>query len=249
MAFTLNGLDRWVLAEVATLEDVAQFGVAAKFALAVVLLLQPFGMWWMPKRFDVLYGENGHQEATRFTSYGLVGAMVIAIGVAFAAPIAIDVLLPESYQFAAKLTAVLVAAALFKEMAELVNLGTYAGKTSYAQLVISAVSAVLAFLTLWWWGAEFGVFGVLAALLFAQSVRFLLFYFVGQRIFKLPYAAVPLCTLAAICFVWLYVSTMDMATVTRVVLVIVAPLSVCIVGQRLGLLPAFSTDLLRRRTA
>ncbi|MEI8609484.1 oligosaccharide flippase family protein [Enterovibrio sp. Hal110] len=52
MAFSLNGLDRWVLADVASLEDVAQFGVAAKFALAVVLLLQPFGMWWMPKRFD-----------------------------------------------------------------------------------------------------------------------------------------------------------------------------------------------------
>ncbi|MDD1783947.1 oligosaccharide flippase family protein [Enterovibrio sp. ZSDZ35] len=249
MAFTLNGLDRWVLAEVATLEDVAQFGVAAKFALAVVLLLQPFGMWWMPKRFDVLYGENGHHQATRFTSYGLIAAMCIAIVVALSAPIAIDLLLPDSYQFAAQLTAVLVAAALFKEMAELVNLGTYAGKTSYAQLAISAISAVLAFITLWWWGKEFGVFGVLAALLFSQSVRFTLFYLVGQRVFRLPYSVGPLCALSGLCFLWLFISSLDIGFSARIVLVIAAPLSVCVAGQKFGLLPALPANLLRRGVA
>lgn len=99
MAFTLNGLDRWVLAEVSTLEDVAQFGVAAKFGLAVVLLLQPFGMWWMPKRFDVLYDVNGRERAARFTCYGIVAVMLIAVFVAFAAPIIIGLMLPGTYQW------------------------------------------------------------------------------------------------------------------------------------------------------
>ena len=70
LAFTLNGLDRWILAQHATLEQVAHFGVAAKFAIAVVLLLQPYGMWWMPKRFEILFGDDGAQRVVLYTGTG-----------------------------------------------------------------------------------------------------------------------------------------------------------------------------------
>lgn len=79
VAFALNGLDRWVLADYASLTDVAQFAVAAKFALAVVLLLQPFGMWWLPRRFEVINEPGGHKKAAHFIALGIVLALIITV--------------------------------------------------------------------------------------------------------------------------------------------------------------------------
>ncbi len=87
---------------------------------------------------------------------------------------------------AAAFTVFLIIAALFKEMAELVNLGSFASDTTYAQMGINAVSAILAVSTLWWWGNSYGVYGVLLALVFTQGVRFLLFYLVSQYLYRLP---------------------------------------------------------------
>ncbi|WP_407334212.1 lipopolysaccharide biosynthesis protein [Enterovibrio sp. 27052020O] len=249
MAFTLNGLDRWVLADVSSLEELAQFGVAAKFGLAVVLLLQPFGMWWMPKRFDVLYGINGREKATQFTCYGLVAVMLIAVGVAFVAPLAIVWLLPDSYLLAAQFIAFLVAAALFKEMAELVNLGSFAGDTTYAQMGINAAAAVVAVTTLWWWGHEYGVFGVLMALAFTQCLRFVLFFVVSQSLYHLPYPVYSLLVLGCVCLGWLAVSQYDWSVAARIVLLVLAPLSLILVGQKLRLLPKGSFKRFAGQTA
>lgn len=248
MAFTLNGLDRWVLAEVSTLEDVAQFGVAAKFGLAVVLLLQPFGMWWMPKRFDVLYDVNGRERAARFTCYGIVAVMLIAVFVAFAAPIIIGLMLPGTYQLAAAFTVFLIIAALFKEMAELANLGSFAGDTTYAQMGINAVSAVLAVSTLWWWGNSYGVYGVLLALVFTQGVRFLLFYLVSQYLYRLPYPVGALTLCAVFCLFWLYVANHDWSMLEGIGLMIAALISTAFVAQKQGLLPEIALLRFSRQT-
>ncbi|OEF55479.1 oligosaccharide translocase [Enterovibrio norvegicus] len=249
MAFSLNGLDRWVLADVASLEDVAQFGVAAKFALAVVLLLQPFGMWWMPKRFDILYGQNGRENATRYTNYGLTLGMIIAVVVAFSAPVAIHFLLPESYMMAAQFTALLIAAALFKEIAELINLGSYAGETSYAQLAINAISAVVAFATLWLWGAEYGVFGILAALAFTQGLRMIMFFCVSQHLYYLPYPVFSLLVMLTFSLVWLSISQFEWSLFTRIVLTALAPMSVFMLAHKLGIVPPLSLQRLRGQVA
>lgn len=249
MAFTMNGFDRWVLAEVSSLEEVAQFGVAAKFGLAVVLLLQPFGMWWMPKRFDVLYDVNGRETATRYTCFGLTAVMLISVMVAFLAPLAITWLLPDTYQLAATFTVFLIIAALFKELAELVNLGSFAGDTTYGQMAINVVSALVAVGTLIWWGNSYGVMGVLMALTFTQGLRFVLFYAVSQHLYHLPYPIAALLLCGGFCFFWLYVSTYEWSDIARIMLLMMAIGSMVLLAQRFSLLPKFSIQAMRRQTA
>ncbi|EOD78785.1 oligosaccharide translocase [Grimontia indica] len=249
MAFTMNGFDRWVLAEVSSLEEVAQFGVAAKFGLAVVLLLQPFGMWWMPKRFDVLYDVNGRETATRYTCFGLTAVMLISVMVAFLAPLAITWLLPDTYQLAATFTVFLIIAALFKELAELVNLGSFAGDTTYGQMAINVVSALVAVGTLIWWGNSYGVMGVLMALTFTQGLRFVLFYAVSQHLYHLPYPLTALLFCGGFCFFWLYVSTYEWSDIARLMLLMMAIGSMVLLAQRFSLLPKFSIQAMKRQTA
>ncbi|WP_223824097.1 lipopolysaccharide biosynthesis protein [Candidatus Enterovibrio escicola] len=248
MAFPLNGLDRWVLAEISSLENVGQFGVASKFALAVVLLLQPFGMWWTPKRFDVLYALNGRENAARITGYGLILVMLIAIAVTMLSPVAIYMLLPDSYRLAAQFTPLLIAATLFKEMAELVNLGSYASDTSYAQLGINIISAIVAITTLLWLGGEYGVFGILTSLVFTQALRLVLFFSVSQSLYYLPYPVSSLLFCSAICLMWLYVSQYELPTMARLVLVVIGPLSLLILAQKLCLFPPLSLRYYLRET-
>lgn len=239
MAFSMNGLDRWVLAEISSLEQLAQFGIAAKFGLAVVLLLQPFDMWWMPKRFDVLYGENGQQKATQITCYGLSATMLIAIIVAISAPVAITYFLPETYFAATEFVVLLVVTSLFKEMTALINLGSYVGQTAYAQLGINAIAASTAFCTLWWWGNAFGVIGVLCALTLSQGLRLVMFYSVSQYLYRLPYPMTRIIISTLFCLSWLAISHVPWTLTERLVLLIIAPLTLVALNIKLKLLPRY----------
>ena len=198
VAFALNGLDRWILADHTTLSDVAQFGVAAKFSLAVVLLLQPFGMWWSPKRFEVLNEANGRDKTVKFISIGISLALIITVMVGLSAPLLINWLMPESYAMSAQYIVGLVFIMLLKEITELVNIGCFTGKTTYTQLIINVIGAILGVIFMLWWTPIYGVWGIILALLAAQLLRLVLFFYASQRELPLSYPIMPLIIITGI---------------------------------------------------
>lgn len=208
VAFALNGLDRWVLADYATLVDVAQFGVAAKFALAVVLLMQPFGMWWSPRRFNVLHEPGGREKVARFASLGVTLVLIIAVVVSLVSPLLITWLLPNSYLIAGQYTIGFVLVMLLKEVTELVNIGCFNGKTTGTQLVIDSIGATVGIVCMFWWTPIFSeqgiaVWGIIFALLSAQAIRLVLFFIASQHFLPLPYPVRSLLLLATISVSWL----------------------------------------------
>lgn len=86
IAFGLNGLERWVLAENTSFNDIALYAVALKFSLALTLLMQPFCMWWMPKRFDYLHAK-GNKLTAQITESSLVLLCSLTILVSYLAPV------------------------------------------------------------------------------------------------------------------------------------------------------------------
>lgn len=189
VAFALNGLDRWVLADYAGLIDVALFGVAAKFSLAVILLMQPFGMWWTPRRFAVLDQPDGHEKVARLIMLGVALTLFIAVIVALISPVLIATLLPEDYAAAGQYAVALVAVMALKEMAELVNIGCFVGKTTLAQLLINVVTAIVGVVGMFLWTPFYAVWGIIGALMLAQGLRFILFFIASQHYLRLPYAS------------------------------------------------------------
>lgn len=200
LAFALNGLDRWILTEYASLTDVAQFAIAAKFALAVVLLLQPFGMWWSPRRFTVLNEIGGEEKVACFISLGIALTLVATIIVGLSAPLLIHWLLPESYAEAARYAVGLAVVMAFKELGELLNIGCFTGRTTGMQLLINAIAAVAGITAMFYWTPLWAVWGIIAALLLAQALRFILFYCVSQHYLPLPYPRYSLALVALISF-------------------------------------------------
>lgn len=243
LAFALTGLDRWVLAEQVGMEAVAQYGVAAKFALAAVLLLQPYNMWWHPRRIQILNGVDGQAQAARFISLGLALTLTIAVLVGLASPIMIDWLMPAEYAPAGQLALGLVLAMACKEGAELLNIGCFNGKSTRAQFLINlagtlvGVGAMLV-LVRWW-----GVWGVVAAMIAAHGTRLVLFFLVSQRLMPLPYPTARLLLLGLACLAWLLAGVGIEGGGAQAIATLVAVAGMVAMALRLGLIPMPSAFL------
>jgi len=233
----LNGLDRWILAEHASLSDVAQFGVAAKFSLAVVLLLQPFGMWWTPRRFEVLNTPDGRQKVANFVALGITLALIIALLVGLGAPLLIGYLMPAAYAMSSQYVVALVLVMLFKEMTELVNLGCFIGKTTGMQFVINSTGASVGIAGMFWLTPGYGVWGVIFALLLAQAIRFILFFIVSQQRLPLPYPTRSLLLLTSVSIGWLVLGSQTTTGVQQVLTMMTGTISLLALALFLKLIP------------
>jgi len=209
VAFGLNGMDRWILAEHVGLEEVAQFGIAAKFALAMVLMMQPFGMWWSPRRFEVLHSDSydGKQRVVKFITMGCAIALLISVAVGLISPALIHWLLPEDYQQAANYVVTIVLIMLLKELVELINIGCFTGNTTSSQLIINVIGALIGVAAMLCLAPQYQVVGVISSLLCAQLVRLLLFYRVSQHFLPLNYPLRSLSLLALLSGAWLAIGS------------------------------------------
>ena len=236
VAFALNGLDRWILTEHATLSDVAEFGIAAKFALAMVLLMQPFGMWWSPRRFEVLNGINGKQKVAKFIALGGAIALLMTVVVALISPALIICLLPQSYQQAAQYVVAFALVMLLKELVELFNIGCFNGNTTSSQLIINIIGAVVGLLSMLWLTPQFQVWGIIFSLLIAQFIRLVLFYNVSQHFLPLNYPIRALLLLALLSAIWLLIGSQASGLSQSVLLMLAALGSLLFVAHSLNLI-------------
>ncbi|MCD9519671.1 lipopolysaccharide biosynthesis protein [Photobacterium phosphoreum] len=185
--FGLNGLERWFLIFYVSFNDVALYAVAFKFALILVLLMQPFGMWWMPKRFEYL-SNNGVNTTTQITHISIVLLCSLTICVCYFSPVFIDWFMPETYHAAKDIVVVLVLIFAIKELNELINMGALIKQETKKLLVINCLATVVGVTLIIVLTPEYKVNGVLSALMVAQSIRTLSTYWLSQRCFHFPFA-------------------------------------------------------------
>lgn len=234
LAFVLNGAERWVIAANGSIELLAYYAVAAKFALALCILVQPFGMWWMPKRFAVLSNKS-HTEATRITQYGLVWIAILCAFMAYFAPLFISLILPKSYEIAGQLVLLCLLAAVFKEITELVNLGLLAQKQTHRLLRFNLISTVIGtvLITLL---LPFGVWGVISALILAQMLKLIFVYQASQTLLSLPYQLKALLVVYLISMAHLWLSSYLTDWHIQLFMCVIGPISVVIGSVLTGII-------------
>lgn len=205
-AFALLSADRWVINMVSTPEQLGLYAVGKKLAFISFILMQPFWLWWAALRFKTLKAEGGREEVARITSFGIALTVGFAALVIMGSPIIIDLFINESFAGAMQFLPALTLIFAVKLTAEMANLGCYVGKTTWTVMAIDLFSAVVSVLGMYFLSASWGIDGVIAALLIAQSVRLSSFYFVSQKTLYLNYAKGKLAVLIAICVGLTYVS-------------------------------------------
>ena len=187
LAFGLNGFDRWVILDRLSISDVAIYGIAAKFAIGLTILMQPFGMWWMPRRFMILNEPNGYHRVLRSSVFGLILLIILMLIIGLIAPWVIQIIMPYNYiNSGIYLVGILVVIAL-KEACELINIGCFIDKSTQKQLWINIGATVIGCFGMVLLTPLFKLWGVICALGLAQAFRLHAFYYFSQQRILLAY--------------------------------------------------------------
>lgn len=203
--FTLSGMDRWLLADYFGAEEIAAYAIAIKFALVPTLLIQPFTLWWFPKRFSVLKEHNGKAINAHFAILGAIISVLICGSLGLVGPILIQYLTPQEYHDAMSILPWLLLCTLLKMLADLLNLGCFVEKNSQVQMRINLIACGFGGLLLFILVPSFMIAGALSALILANTLRTALFYYYSQQKVYLPYKFGYLCSAISAAFVATYV--------------------------------------------
>ncbi len=140
--FGLNGLERWFLIIYVSFNDVALYAIAFKFALILVLLMQPFGMWWMPKRFEYLSKKRSEYNNRNYPYKYCLIMCFNCFGMLFFT-FFIDWFMPPSYQPSQRDGLYFSCYFAIKELNELINLGALVKQETKKLLVINIFSTII----------------------------------------------------------------------------------------------------------
>jgi hypothetical protein len=145
--------------------------------------------------------------------------------------------MPDAYTMSSQYVVALVLVMLFKEMAELLNLGCFTGKTTGIQFIINSIAASTGIMAMLWWTPAYGVWGVIFALLLAQAIRLILFFIVSQRLLPLPYPTRSLMLLTSISIGWLVLGSQTATTEQQVLAIMTGTISLLAIALLLRLIP------------
>lgn len=235
IAFGLNGAEKWLIALTSSLDSLAAYAISAKLALAMCILVQPFNMWWMGKRFGGLKNQGDHYVVS-ITHVGIVWIFILATSLLFAGPLLISIALPESYSDASLYLIFPLSCAVMKETSELVNIGLLYRQQSQRLLYINIQSLCIgAILVVLLW--NYSIWGILIALLVAQSYKLYSVYTTSQSLYPLNYKLLPIIVMMSGYFSLAVLSTKVTADFYRLAMATVAPLLVAVFACYSGLLP------------
>lgn len=185
--FALGSLDRWFLNAAVPPLELAHYGLAVKFGALVIVAMQPFGLWWYPRRMAVLAGPDGLAASARAVGLGLTLLWTGAAGVAAATPLAMRLLLPPDYLGAKAWVPWLAICFALHETASLVNVGGYLGRSGIRPMLINWGGAGVALVGYALTIPSLGVAGAILATLLAHSSRVALFLWTGRTVAPIAY--------------------------------------------------------------
>ncbi|WP_114787597.1 lipopolysaccharide biosynthesis protein [Vibrio tetraodonis] len=232
VAFGLSGAERWIIAEAHPLETLGIYAVAAKFALALGILIQPFHMWWMPKRFELLETQ-GRTKVVYHTQQGISALCILGVSVTWVSQCFIMVALPSTYHLASQLVSICIIIMLLKELTELLNIGVLYAQRTQSLFYINIVATVTA-LSLAWSLKGAGVAAILLCLCLGQFIRILLVTYMSQSLYRLPYNTKPLVALVTISIIFISSGWFNSSVQVAVLMSVMQPLIIAMFLYKAG---------------
>ncbi|BDY04921.1 oligosaccharide flippase family protein [Ferrimonas sp. YFM] len=184
--FSMNGYERPWLSQALSLEQLGAYTLVAQLCLLPAYVMEPFMLWWGPKR-HVLASRARFDEIARWVTLAAIGlALAIALA-ALTLPVMVTAMFDAAFHPALTFLPGLLAATLFRQLAAMMNLGLYHRQTGNLPLVLNLVlvlpALILIPLVIQSWGAQ----GLVWLLVGLMAVKFVLSLVVSQYLLPLPY--------------------------------------------------------------
>ncbi|TDH62163.1 hypothetical protein E2C06_13400 [Dankookia rubra] len=165
--------------------------------MAMAFLMQPFELWWYPRRQQVWLGEDGAAATARLAGAGAAVTLLAAALAALAGPVLIRVATPAAYHPAAILVPFVIVSLVLQSFGSLFNIGCYIGRTGRLPFLVNALAGGVALTGYALLIPRLGLAGAIAATIAAQVVRLVAFARLSQRQAPVAYRHGAVAALAA----------------------------------------------------
>jgi|HubBroStandDraft_1064217.scaffolds.fasta_scaffold00021_83 O-antigen/teichoic acid export membrane protein len=243
--FVLGTFDRLLLAPAVSLTALAIYALAYKVAVLTPQLFQPFAMWWLPRRIQVLLEPGGVERSTRAVSFGLAFLYWLGFGVATGGVPLIKLMTPPDYHGAIAFLPWLVVATLVQHTADLVNVGSYAGHSTRNPMWINLGAAGVALIGYFLLIPPYGVAGAIAATILGWAARLVAIFIDSQRKVPLSLPWLRLGLYAGLLTLAAALTPRDLDLGSAIAACLVGAAVAAVLGNLLGLAP-IPAGLLRR---
>ena len=179
--FGLGSCDRFFLAGAVPAAELARYTLAGKLAFAAPLMLQPFALWWNPRRIAVLSEAGGIERSRRMVGYGFFVLFVSCSLTILCGSLFIKLALPPSYHDAVRYLPFLVLITGLNEFATLVNVGSFARSHGRELLYVNGAGGIVAVLGYCLLVPLIGIAGAIAATVLGHALRVALFILFGRK--------------------------------------------------------------------
>ncbi len=237
-AFIMDSFPRWVLADAVGTAEMAIYALAVKIAMIAGFLTHPFEMWWMPRRFSVLNEADGLVTSARAAEKGIVVAMIAALSVGAAAPLAVNVLTPVEYHGAAVFVPALAVLIAMNATVRLLNVGCLSQEKTIWPLVIDGAAAGLACVSYFVLVPEWGGWGIVAVTMIVACGRIGAYVIIGSRIRAIPYRFGRLAILAGLTVVSAIILTSISTLLGNLLVGVLSIIAITVAAAVLRLIPA-----------
>ncbi len=185
--FGLGTCDRFFLSNSVNPQTLAHYTLAGKLAFATPLLMQPFALWWNPKRIALLNELDGLKQSAEHVGYGLVLLVVAALTVIITGTLFLHLAMPSSYHGAIAFLPFLVFISVMNELCTLLNVGSFAKSHSGEILLVNGAGGIVAVIGYMLFVPYFGIYGAILATIAGHSTRILLFVILGKKTAPIQY--------------------------------------------------------------
>ena len=236
--FGLGSCDRLFLAGAVPAVTLAHYALAGKLAFAAPLLLQPFLLWWNPRRIAILSDPDGIEQSRRMVGLGMMvlsaGSMIVIItGALF-----LHYVMPASFHGAIRFLPFIIFMCALNEIASLVNVGAFARAHGREVLLINGLGGIAAIAGYALLVPMFGVSGAIVATILGHSVRIVLFIVLGHKSAPVAYPISAMLAMMATIAALVYVRPPIEALGMQIVFAIFALAVVWAVGRLFGIMPS-----------
>lgn len=180
-------IDRFALQRTRSLEEVAIYGIAAKFLAVVAMGVSAFQLAYTPFAYSRLHQPEAPRLFAKFFALYVAGASGAALLVGLLAPTVLELLVPPAYRAAATPALWLAFAAVAQGAYTVASIGIgIALKTPWLNASGLAAAAVGVMLQ-WALTPRLGPVGAAAATCAAYFAAAAVTYAIAQRVYWLPY--------------------------------------------------------------
>ncbi len=238
--FGLGTCDRFFLSSAVEAKSLAHYTLAGKLAFATPLLMQPFALWWNPKRIALLNEPDGLRRSARFVGYGLALLVLAAMAVIFSGTLFLYLAMPSSYQGAIAFLPLLVFASVLNELCTLLNVGSFSKSHGGEILLVNGVGCVVAVIGYMLFVPPMGIYGAILATMAGHGMRIALFSVLGRKTAPIAYPIARFSIILLIAALLIYVRPDVDQVLMQMIFSIFSLSLILMASMALNLVPRFT---------